>query len=82
MRTFHALIAPTNAAVTFILLGSPEARTNVENFIAWSRGLGLYDPDIFEVDDLAKVRRVASTYPNITYYFHLQFKNQRNVIFG
>ena len=35
--------------------GTPEARANVENFIAWSRGLGLYDPDIFQVDDLVKV---------------------------
>ena len=35
--------------------GSPEARANVELFLAWSRTLGLSEPDIFEPDDLIKV---------------------------
>jgi hypothetical protein len=34
--------------------GGPDCRSNVENFIGWSRGLGLYNPDIFEPDDLLK----------------------------
>ena len=42
-----------------------EARANVETFIAWSRELGLRDPDIFEVDDLAKVHVLLPSFNDL-----------------
>ena len=36
--------------------GTQRGRQNVENFIAWARDLGLRDPDVFNADDLIRIK--------------------------
>ena len=67
---------------------STAARLNVQGFITWCRGLGLADPDVFDVDDLVMyknqravifglfdvARRIRTSVPKFVSYERAKFQ--------